>query len=345
MYRISIVTPTHNRLDRLRRTIAALERQTVPCDQFQVVIVSDGSRDGTNEYLRDLQTPLNLETVIQENKGVSAARNAGIARATGDIILFLDDDVAPVPTLVAEHLRLHDSHAEPVVVLGPLITPDDFDMLPWVLWEQWMLEKQYRAMSAGEWEPTPRQFFTGNASVPRRHLRAAGDFDPYMHRSEDIELGYRLANQGLRFVFNADAIGYHYAERSWDAWIYTPRTRGRNDALCTRDKGYEWVLPVMFREFRARHPLVRGITRLCLGRPRLSRAAVWSLRHVALAAHRLRLDTITRTAFSGVFNLVYYEGVNEVLGGREAFFAGVASAETPPAPIRPVGRSAGEPVS
>src|SRR5215813_890124 len=105
MCQVSVVIPTYNRVAQIVRVLEGLERQIYPLDQFEVVVVSDGSTDGTNEYLNTISTPLRLVVVTQPNQGVAAARNQGVACATGKIVLFVDDDVVPVPQLIAEHLR------------------------------------------------------------------------------------------------------------------------------------------------------------------------------------------------------------------------------------------------
>ncbi len=162
MLKLSVVLPTYNRLQQLRRVLAGLENQTCPLADFEVVVVSDGSSDGTNEFLQEMKTPLQLTAVIQANQGVAAARNQGVAQAQGDLVLFIDDDVVPTPQLVAEHLCFHAAHEEEVIVLGPMLTPLDTRLSPWAQWEQDMLVKQYEAMLSGSWEPTARQFYTGN---------------------------------------------------------------------------------------------------------------------------------------------------------------------------------------
>ncbi|MCK5924044.1 MAG: glycosyltransferase family 2 protein, partial [Methylococcales bacterium] len=169
-------------------------------------------------YLEGIETCLELTAVSQPNAGAAAARNRGVSEAQGEIILFIDDDVVPTPTLIEDHLRHHET-ASDIVVIGPMLTPPHHSLLPWVAWEQAMLEKQYNAMQAGEWEPTPRQFYTGNSSIARQHLDAAGGFDTEFRRAEDVELAYRLADMGLRFIFDSQAVGYHYAERSFDSWM------------------------------------------------------------------------------------------------------------------------------
>ncbi len=327
MPRVSIILPTYNRLDRLRRVLAALEKQTFARDDFEVIVISDGSTDGTDAYLQHLETPLQLTPVRQENQGVAVARNHGLAQAQGEVALFIDDDVVPSPQLLTEHLRIHDEQGEGVVVLGPMLTPDDFDMQPWVRWEQAMLLKQYGDMLSGRWAPTARQFYTGNTSLLRRHIVAAGGFDPAFRRAEDVELAYRLADRGLHFMFNPQAISYHYAERSFASWLAIAYAYGCNDVVFTRDKGQSWLLPAVMREYWLRHRLVRGLTHLCLGHATLSQVAITMLKESALLGDRLNLESLPRYSFSGIFNLRYYQGMADELGGTDAFWRQVAQAD------------------
>ncbi len=320
MFKVSVVIPTYNRFARLKEVIAALERQTVRLDAFEVIVISDGSNDGTDAYLRSLTTRFALTPIFQTNSGAAAARNRGVASSRGDIILFVDDDVVPTPELIREHLRLHEAHAEDLVVLGPMLTPDGFAMLPWVRWEQAMLVKQYRAMEESQWVPTARQFYTGNSSAPREQIIAAGGFDERFSRAEDIELGFRLADRGLAFIFNPDAVGYHFAERSFGSWMMTPYQYGRCDVIFSREKGQDWLLKQVFTEFQERHPVVQGLVRACLGRKSQSAVAIYLLRCVAALSSAIGAEGASRKAYSGIFNLRHYQGVADELGGREHFF-------------------------
>jgi len=325
---ISIIIPTYNRLASLKRVLEGLENQTLAPTNFEVVVVSDGATDGTDEFLANLQTPLTLNPVFQVNAGAAAARNAGIQTAVGDLVVFLDDDVVPAPQLLAEHLRTHAAEGDNVVVLGPMITPADFVMAPWVQWEQAMLVKQYTAMTHGDWEPTARQFYTGNTSLRRSYLLASGGFDAQFKRAEDVELAYRLADSGLRFVFNAEAIGYHYAERSFTSWMNIAYAYGRNDVIFAQEKGQTWLLTAVWREYRQRNVLIRAITSIGLGRPFISQLILKLLEITALAGYKLGLKTLAGQAFSGIFNLRYYQGTADQLGSRAAFFAGLNAPNT-----------------
>ena len=324
MPRVSVVIPTFNRIERLKRVLTALERQDHSLDNFEVIVVSDGSSDGTNEYLHSLNKPLHLQAVTQSNQGVAAARNTGLQHTTGALILFIDDDVVPASRLISEHVRVHTEHADDVIVLGPMLTPDDFVMSSWVRWEQAMLAKQYQAMLSGKYAPSARQFYTGNTSLARAHLIAAGGFDTNFRRAEDVELAYRLAQRGLKFVFNPNAIGYHYAERSFRSWIEIPYTYGRNDVIFTRDRQQHWLLPEVLNEFRDRNTLVRLLVRVCLDRGTLSNSIVAWLRGISYLGNRLGIERLVQMAHSGMFNLRYYQGVAHELGGRRHFFAQVA---------------------
>lgn len=325
--RVTVILPTYNRLARLKKALAGLAAQTYA--DFDLLVVSDGSTDGTDDFLQQPgffekpgSSPFSARALFQPNQGVAATRNHGLREATGELILFIDDDITPSPQLVAEHVAWHQAHGGDAVVMGPMLNPPDFAMQPWVEWEQAMLLKQYDDMVNGRWQPTARQFYTGNTSLRRQHLLDAGGFDANFRRAEDVELAYRLAERGLRFLFNPEAVGYHYAERSFASWIAIPYAYGRNDVIFTRDKGQSWLLPTIAYEFRYnRHPLIQRLTRLCLDRPRLSGLVIAASKQFAALSHRLRLGRLSRLAYSAIFNLRYYQGVSDELGGREAFFA------------------------
>lgn len=325
---LSIIIPTYNRLPRLQEVLAGLEQQQAQLKHFEVIVVADGSTDGTASYFQTYSTALDLRFIVQENAGAAAARNRGIDAATGELVLFLDDDVVPAPDLVQKHLDAHARLGADTVVMGPMLTPSDFQMKPWVAWEQTMLQKQYADMAAGKYQPTARQFFTGNTSLARHHLVQQGGFNTRFRRAEDVELAYRLARAGLKFAFEGDAVGYHYAERSFGSWLATPYAYGQNDVIFWRDLGCNWLLPTIWREYRERHPLIRYVTRSCLDRPFLSNVLTQMFRRVASAS-----DSTARFAYSGIFNLRYYQGVADELGGRAAFFAGAVHGQTP-APAR-----------
>ena len=152
MTSLTVVTPTYNRKDSLRRTLDGLARQTYPRDAFEVVVVSDGSTDGTPELLAEYaeNASFALRWFQQENGGPSRARNKGIAEAKNDVVVLLDDDVEPIPEFLARHAAHHERD-EKVVVLG-LMSPDPSNAInepAWIAWEHAKLQDIYDLFRPG----------------------------------------------------------------------------------------------------------------------------------------------------------------------------------------------------
>jgi len=307
----SVIIPTFNRAASLSRVLRGLCGQAYPADLMEVVVVSDGSTDGSAQVVRNLHVPFRLKLFEQPNRGPAAARNLGIEHSRGPFVLFLDDDVIPSPCLVAEHARGHGTMSD-LALVGPLL-PAKTPRSPWSRWEAWTLQRQYEAIGAGEWSMTFRQFFTGNASLRLEHLQRTGGFDTRFRRAEDVELGLRLSKMGVRFVFNPAAGVDHIAERRFGAWLRASYEYGRAETVMrmTTDPLNPWVLT----EFHRRHQLTQ-------------RLVCWELRHrraaqalpaiAFLAAHGVSLLQRPRGVYaicSAIFNLTYWRGVSDGLGG------------------------------
>src|SRR5208282_523221 len=116
--KLSIVVPTHNRRDVLiSRTLPAIFSQDLSASEYEIIVVVDGSTDGTAEALRELRPRCALRIIEQSNRGPSAARNNGIQAAKGDLLLFIDDDIICGPSLLEQHVAAHDG-ADPMVAYG-----------------------------------------------------------------------------------------------------------------------------------------------------------------------------------------------------------------------------------
>jgi GT2 family glycosyltransferase len=316
--RISVVVPTYNRLDRLRRVLRALADQSLPAESIEVVVVSDGSSDGTERYLTDGDLPRQVVPVFQPNAGPAAARNNGVRHASAALVLFLDDDVIPSRTLVEAHLRAHADHPG-TVVIGPMLTPDDHPMSPWVSWEQRMLYKQYDAMDAGRYTAKARQFYTGNTSVSRALFEAHGGFDETFRRAEDIELAYRLADDGVEFHYCAEARGYHYAERSFAAWCGIASEYGRNDIVFARYPGRDDLGPFLVWTFGQRARPLQILNLVTVSYPAMRRAIVASMTIAGRLAELVRVPIVTRAALSVIYSVLYFGGMADELGGATQF--------------------------
>lgn len=318
---ISVVIPTFNRRDRLARVLESLARQDL-AEPFEVIVVSDGSTDTTDDYLRSADVPLPVVALTQRNQGPSAARNLGVANASSELVLFVDDDVVPAPGLVRTHLAAHRSLGERMAVIGPMINPSDHEMSPWVAWEQQMLAKQYRDMSNGVYAATARQLYTGNASMRAADFNEAGGFDTRFRRAEDVELAYRLDDIAVRFHFAPEAIGLHYAERSYGAWRDAAFTYGANDVVFARDLHRQWIFGFLRYSFKRQHPATRLLVARCIHSARwregTKRVLEPLVRGKGIGGRRI-MRVITRYALSAIYAVEYYCGVADELGSPDAF--------------------------
>ena len=314
----TVVIPTYNRCEALVHTLKALASQTY--SPFEVVVVVDGGSDNTAERLATLgaELPYPLRYVVQPNAGPARARNHGAELAQGDFILFIDDDIEAAPALLAEHARLHREATGRVVIGVTPAPPDGLDSA-WAIYEATTITKHYGKISTGVWSQAgPRLFYTGNSSLARADFWRVGGFDATLRRGEDIELGYRLEDAGLKFILNERAIGLHLnGPRSLAVWKRIPYTYGRLDAQLDLLHDRYGVVANAGAEFNDRHWLNRWLVRLCLGHSTRSRLANELLDRLA----SLGRSRLSQRACSALFNLNYYQGLADELGSTAAWWS------------------------
>ncbi|MFD7814949.1 glycosyltransferase family 2 protein [Streptomyces sp. NPDC059785] len=175
--------PAHNTSRTLAACLDSVLAQSRPADE--VIVVDDGSTDRTARIAHGYPC-----TVIRlaPNRGVSAARNAGIAAATGDVLFFLDSDEALGPDSVAAALEILDADPRCGCVHG-IIAPDPlFDDGPVERYKT-LHAYWWRARGVGEVETA----FFAQAAVRREVFERVGGFDETLRDSEDLELSDRIA--------------------------------------------------------------------------------------------------------------------------------------------------------
>jgi len=191
---LSVVIATRNRAGVLARALDSLGAQR-DAPPFEVIVVDNGSTDDTaasvNARAGGPAAPRYLY-VAEPNRGL--ARNAGIAGATGDVIVFVDDDVWLPPHFLAAHAAAHAAHGE-WAVSGPILNVSSYEERP---------KPSFLNYSNAF-------LCTCNVSVPRAALSAVGGFDARfnLYGWEDTELGLRLRRSGVRRAFAWDGYLYH----------------------------------------------------------------------------------------------------------------------------------------
>jgi glycosyltransferase involved in cell wall biosynthesis len=181
--KISVVIPTFNRSQRLKAALDSVLRQTRPVDE--IVVVDDGSTDGTQTMLHGFakQHPdIPIRAIRQENRGPSAARNAGMRAASGELIAFLDDDDIWLPQKIERQLSV-------------LASDPQLDLLGCAS----NIVKLYKGLTVvriREWAMLFRNWFATPTVVVRREVAlACGGFPEDLRNHEDYALWLKIAGE------------------------------------------------------------------------------------------------------------------------------------------------------
>ncbi len=212
---VSVIIPTHNRSQVLLRCLNALteQRRDVP-GSFEIVVVDDGSTDGTVQAVNRFREncPVEVRLVqLGSQAGPAAARNRGLAAARFQIVIFIGDDIIVEPGFLRHHCAMHRRfRGESVAVLGYTTWHPELEITSFMSW----LEEagtQFDYGYVNRYGPTWRHFYTSNISLKRQFMLENGIFDEDFKQAafEDTELGFRLFERGLKIVYCKDALAYH----------------------------------------------------------------------------------------------------------------------------------------
>ncbi len=223
----SVVVPTAGRREAVARLLASLGRQTVGADRVETIVVLNHVVDGTDELVERFEAPYRLVVVQEEKRGRAAACNAGAARATGEIVVFLDDDMDPSPDWLAAHLERHRQTPR-VAVMGAVPIAVTARTSPLERWIARNFEEHHARVSTPE-RPHLRDFYTGNTSFPTAVFAEVGGFDDaytqYGH--EDLELFVRLREAKVGVVFEPRAVATQSYDKSFADFAHDMRGTGR----------------------------------------------------------------------------------------------------------------------
>lgn len=237
---LSVVIPTKDRAAALARTLDALEAQEAGDASLDVVVVDNGSSDGTLEQVRTREggTGLPIRLLAQPEGGPAAARNAGVAAANGEVLLFLGDDTEPGDKgLLRAHLDLHAARPEPAYgVLGRITWTPRAPVTPFMRW----LENGGPQFHYGDLAPGPvdgsSYFYSSHASLKRSLFERVGGFDVRFPSAavEDTELGVRLTEAGLELDYHPELLVLHDHPTTPAQSLRRSAAVGRSAALYNR---------------------------------------------------------------------------------------------------------------
>jgi GT2 family glycosyltransferase len=206
---VSVIIPTHQRREPLRRALLALSRQSVTAESYEVLVSVDGSSDGTEALLATLQVPYELRVASGPRRGRAAACNAALALARAEVVVILDDDMQVVPQFLERH-RSHHPPGSRLCVLGavPIALEDSSPLAARYVARKF--NRHLAALAAPDHRFMPRDFYSGNASLRTEALREVGGFDDSfaVYGNEDVDLSLRLQARGLTLRYDAEALAH-----------------------------------------------------------------------------------------------------------------------------------------
>ncbi|MBW4563537.1 MAG: glycosyltransferase [Mojavia pulchra JT2-VF2] len=204
----SVVIPTYNRQPILEKCLRALEAQELahktPVTGYEIVLVDDGSTDGTLAWLKERKDEFpHVRWFEQDHAGPAAARNLGVEQAQGDTIIFIDSDLVVLSNFLQAHADAlvqgqKKLGSDRFFTYGAVINTCNFDH---------PTAEPYKVTDF-----SAAFFATGNVAIPKHWLDKAGLFDTsfQLYGWEDLELGVRLKKLGLQLIKCPAAVGYHW---------------------------------------------------------------------------------------------------------------------------------------
>jgi GT2 family glycosyltransferase len=204
--RVSLVIPSYNRADSLRRLLRSLARITQPVGGLEIVVVNDGSTDSTPAVAADA----GVTCITQSNAGRTRARDRGWRSSTGEIVVFLDDDVVPEPDAIDHMVR----GLETADGVGARIMPMSTTQVIQHYMHVDGIVSHYTAGDRALW------LVTAAAAFRRDALERVGGFDLDFHQAgEDVDLTLRMAETGSVLRVEPRAVVYHdHRSRLRDLW-------------------------------------------------------------------------------------------------------------------------------
>jgi GT2 family glycosyltransferase len=306
------VLATFNRPASAERLVRQLAAQTLPPDQYEVVVVDDGSPEPVSTWLPRLETPCRVTSVRQDNAGAAAARHRGILQARGEILVVTDDDMQVGASFLAAHLARHPPGSRRAVV-GRIRSSSSLSEMP--------LFERFHADLLDRWASRPLRgpsLCTGNVSLRRADYLAVGGFDVSLARAEDIDLGLRLEQDRVELVFSEDAYTVHDSDHTdFATWRRQARSYGRHAVLIGR-KFPRTAHADPWRTFFGNALAKRPFLWTALAVPWAGGVLADAAHRAALAADRLGFERLALRLTSLLFDIEWFRGVRDATGGLAA---------------------------
>lgn len=203
---VSVIIPAYNAEKTIGMCLDALTKQDYS-GEYEIIVIDDGSTDSTPDIVSQFNK---TQLIRQKNAGPASARNKGASVARGEIVLFTDSDCVPEPGWIFEMLRSFHEDREVVGVKGAYKTRQQEITARFVQLEY---EDKYNYMLKDRYIDFIDTYSAGFRKDIFMEMKGY-DTDFPVACAEDVELSYRMSNEGYKMVFNPDAVVYHTHPKS-----------------------------------------------------------------------------------------------------------------------------------
>lgn len=231
MAELSVIIPTYNRVNLLKKVLRSINKQSYDLKRVEVLVLDDFSLVNPKSEIIGLKLKYKLRFFrMKKHMGQGKLRNAGIKLSQGKYILFMGDDIFPKTNLFKEHMKLHHKYPK-IAVLGR------------VYWEKKLKNEfmdfieniQFHYQTIKNNQDVKLHFYTSNISLEKSWFKKelfSREFKNY--GLEDLELGYRLEKKGLRTIYNPRAIVHHHHRYNFEQFCKRMKNTGKSAVIFSK---------------------------------------------------------------------------------------------------------------
>lgn len=263
---ITLIVPSYNGIEKLKVTLPFLLNQSVIPSQY--ILILDGSTDGSAAWLKQQILPKNFEIISQPNAGRAAARNTGARHASGDILIFVDDDIKLPYNFIERHLELQQRY--PISLISGDVSQDlsskqnvDFCQFRRQQEALWKCHIDKNKLLEGF------HFSTANLSINKSLFESLGCFDERLSDGEDFLFGILANEKGIPIRFDPSLVAYHcdygdleyfikrsiqYAESKQQIFLLYPEYKEKYGRAHAKLHASSFLRKELRRFFRFRRP-------------------------------------------------------------------------------------------
>ena len=259
---ISIILSTWNNCHRLSKTLNAITQCVVPADiRWQIVVVNNNCTDQTSQIVKNFKQKLPIAYVEEPRQGLSRAKNAGLKVATGQLLIFTDDDICPSKYWIATYWTAYQRRPEGYYFGGPM----DCEYESGIPGDEFLAAASY-SITGFDWGPTDKilsdgEFFlSANWACPANYVESIGGYnenlglDPTLgvrRVGEEVDLMERLQETGLQawylsrcrvihFIPEAKCNAQHIGDNAQAHGVYSVQSKSQSLFLYRRPEMKPW---------------------------------------------------------------------------------------------------------